>query len=143
MTILEDIFQKTGNATNRTLPSQRFVAEVAAEVAKVVTVVFCARTGSFRRADMVWRRDVRRCADRQRFRRFLQLLYRTCFIYGHSPGESVRFQFHGAGKKDKKKMRASARPALPINVANVSRTLSLDMTAEEAAATPFYANVTR
>ena len=34
MTILEDIFQKTGNATNRTLPSRRFVAELAAEVAK-------------------------------------------------------------------------------------------------------------
>lgn len=114
MTILEDTFQTTGNATNRTLlsPALRHRDRLA------------------RLRQKSWRRR-----GDAGFRSNLGSWHADD---PHPPGSSARFQFDASNTR--KYNNTGAPLALPINVAKASATLSLDMTAEEAEATPFYAN---
>ena len=117
MTLMENLFQTTGNATNRTLPFRRFAAAAVWRA--------CART----------------------------VCICTYALHGLRHRIGVRHVHGGNDKRSRQARpfvsrflmlaRASATPASSINVAKASATLSLDMTAEEAAATPFYANFTQ
>lgn len=135
MTLMENPFQTTGNATNRTLPFRRFAAaalwRTRAGTARTGYIISTGYSGCLHARDAHGAYGLRHHASARTANGPERGNKRK------PPGSSVRFQISDAG------LRACAPSASPINVANASATLSLDMTAEEAAATPFYANFTQ
>ena len=130
MTLMENLFQMTGNATNRTLPFRPFAAaglQCARTGMAYLCYTGCLHAQNARRADSLRHRAGTRTADSRD----------GGGNWGKPPGSSVRFQISDVG------IRTCVAPTSSVNVAKASATLSLDMTAEEAAATPFYANFTQ
>lgn len=130
MTLMENLFQMTGNATNRTLPFRPFAAaglQCTRTGMAYLCYTGCLHAQNARRADGLRHRAGTRTADSRD----------GGGNWGKPPGSSVRFQISDVG------IRTCVAPTSSVNVAKASATLSLDMTAEEAAATPFYANFTQ